>query len=116
MQGIVHFHQQHLCTSAQQIMTQKIVQNSWERSKKKGTKTTRMSSGFLQKPGMIGESLIYSLEEELVHELMQQKKIQRNTNGLRIILSHKSSLTHEKKRKHLSRPDKFLSRKMLHLH
>jgi hypothetical protein len=39
-----------------------------------------------------------------------------NTNGLRRILSHISSLTHEKKRKHLRRPDKSFSRKMLHLH
>jgi CTP:phosphocholine cytidylyltransferase-like protein len=58
MKGSVHFHQQHVCTIMQQTMTQKIVQHSWERSKKKRTKTTRMSSGSLQMPWIIGETSI----------------------------------------------------------
>jgi hypothetical protein len=43
-------------------------------------------------------------------------QIQINTNGLRRTLSHISSLTRGKKRKHLRKPDRSVSRRMLHLH
>jgi hypothetical protein len=56
-------------------MTQKISQHSWEKSRKKGTRTTKMSNGFLQKLWMMGETSIYSLEEEPRQELMKQDKI-----------------------------------------
>jgi hypothetical protein len=70
-----------------------------------------MSNGFLQKLEMMGETSIYSLEEELIQDLMKQKMIHLNTNGLRRILSHKICLMHGKKRKHLKRPNKSFSRK-----
>jgi len=45
-------------------MTQKTAQHYWGRFKKKGTRTTRMSSGFLQKTWMMGKTSIWLLEED----------------------------------------------------
>jgi hypothetical protein len=58
MQGISHSHQRPLCIVMEQNMTHNIVQHSWERSKKKGTTTTKMFSGSLQNLGMMGETSI----------------------------------------------------------
>jgi len=35
-------------------MTHKTDQHYWDKYEKKGTRTIKMSSGFLQKPGMMG--------------------------------------------------------------
>jgi hypothetical protein len=54
MQGNVHFHQQLGCIVAHRITTRKNVLHYSGRSRKRGTKTTRMFSGFSPKQGMTG--------------------------------------------------------------
>jgi hypothetical protein len=53
MQENVHFHLQHVCIVAHQIMTQKIVRHYWGRSRKRGIRTIIMPNGFLPKQGMM---------------------------------------------------------------
>jgi hypothetical protein len=49
MNGSVHCHQQLVCTVAHQTMIRRTVRHYLEKSKKKGTKITRMISGFQPK-------------------------------------------------------------------
>jgi hypothetical protein len=45
----VHVHLRHICIFVHHIMTQKIVQHCWGRSRRRGIKTIRMYNGYLQK-------------------------------------------------------------------
>jgi hypothetical protein len=43
----VHFHLRHVCIVVHQIMTKRIVQHYWGRSRRRGIRTIRMYSGYL---------------------------------------------------------------------
>jgi hypothetical protein len=55
MQGNVHFHPQHVCIVAHQIMTQNTVRHYWGRSRERGIRKIRMFNGLLPKQGMMEE-------------------------------------------------------------